>query len=117
MQKFAQAALLAGLTALGSSASAFDNGQYDHVPADIRAWFKSVMSPNGIPCCDISDGHRTKYQMREGHYWVPVEEEWTEVPPHTVVRNAGNPIGEAVVWYYRRDGAVVIRCFVPASEV
>ena len=35
MQKFAQAALLAGLMALGGTASAFDNGQYDHVPADI----------------------------------------------------------------------------------
>ena len=55
--------------------------------------------------------------MRDGHYWVPVEEQWTEVPEHTVIRNTGNPIGEAVVWYYRRDGAVVIRCFVPASEV
>ena len=117
MRRLAPLVLLACLSVLAGTALAVDKGQFGHVPPDIRAWFKSVMSPNGIPCCDISDGHRTKYQMREGHYWVPVEEEWTEVPPHTVVRNAGNPIGEAVVWYYRRDGAVVIRCFVPASEV
>jgi hypothetical protein len=117
MRRLTSVTLLVAFMGVTSAVQAVDRGQYKDVPDDVRAWFKSVMSPSGIPCCDISDGHRTKYEMREGHYWVPVEEEWTEVPEHTVIRNAGNPIGEAVVWYYRRDGAVVIRCFVPASEV
>jgi hypothetical protein len=47
------------MIAFMGAAYAFDNGQYENVPADIRAWFKGVMSPNGVPCCDISDGHRT----------------------------------------------------------
>jgi hypothetical protein len=49
MRGFARVALLACMSALTSAALAFDNGQYDNVPADIRAWFKSVMALNGVP--------------------------------------------------------------------
>src|SRR6266481_5255780 len=63
MRGFAQVALLACMSVLTSAALAFDNGQYENVPADIRAWFKSVTAPNGVPCCDISDGHRTDYDV------------------------------------------------------
>jgi hypothetical protein len=42
---------------------AIDRGQFEDVPNDIRAWFKGVRSPTGIPCCDISDGHRTIYDV------------------------------------------------------
>jgi hypothetical protein len=117
MQKFAQAAFLASLMALGSTASAFDNGQYENVPADIRAWFKSVMAPNGVPCCDISDGHRTEYDVRNGAYWVPIEGNWMMVPERAVIRDRGNPVGEAVVWYVHHRGSVIISCFVPADAV
>ena len=117
MQRFAYAALLAGLTAFGGPASAIDNGQYDHVPPDIRAWFKSVIAPNGVPCCDISDGHRTNYDVREGAYWVPIEGTWMEVPARAVIRDHGNPVGEAVVWYVHHRGSIVISCFVPADAV
>jgi len=66
MRRFAQIVLLACLSALASGALAFDNGQYDNVPPDIRTWFKGVIAPNGVPCCDISDGHRHEYDVREG---------------------------------------------------
>ncbi|MGY4497359.1 hypothetical protein ACVWYH_001286 [Bradyrhizobium sp. GM24.11] len=58
-------ALCVWLAAMTSAAFAFDNGQYDNVPPDIRAWFKSVIAPNGVPCCDISDGHRTDYDVSQ----------------------------------------------------
>jgi hypothetical protein len=45
MRRFAQITLLACASALGSAALAFDNGQYDNVPPDIRAWFKGVVAP------------------------------------------------------------------------
>src|SRR5512138_2871960 len=117
MKKFAQAALLSCLTAFAGAASAFDNGQYDHVPADIRAWFKSVIAPNGVPCCDESDGHRTSYDVRAGAYWVPIEGQWMQVPERAVIRDQGNPIGEAVVWYVHYRGSIIISCFVPADAV
>lgn len=90
-----------------------------------RSWFKSVRSPHGVPCCDISDGHRTDYEPRnDGLYWIPdpihldLPRQWISVPPEAVVYNAGNPIGEAVVWYVQQGpDSVYIRCFVPGGGV
>ena len=39
MRRFAPIALLAACCACAGTALAFDNGQYENVPADIRAWF------------------------------------------------------------------------------
>lgn len=117
MRRFAQVALLSSLTLLAGAAWAFDNGQYDHVPPDIRAWFKSVIAPNGVPCCDISDGHRTEYDVRKGAYWVPIEGQWMEVPERAIIRDRGNPVGQAVVWYVHHRGSIIISCFVPADAV
>jgi hypothetical protein len=117
MRRFAQIGLLACSSALAGAALAFDNGQYENVPADIRAWFKSVVAPSGVPCCDISDGHRTEYDFRDGAYWVPIEGQWWAVPERAIVRDRGNPVGEAVVWYVHHRGAVEISCFVPADAV
>ena len=40
-----------------------------------------------------------------------------QVPEGAVIRNQGNPVGEAVVWYVNRRGSIEINCFVPADEV
>jgi hypothetical protein len=32
-----------------------------------------------------------------------------------VIRDRGNPVGEAVVWYVRHRGEIIISCFVPAD--
>jgi hypothetical protein len=117
MRRIALVALLAGMTALTGAALAFDNGQYGNVSSDIRAWFKGVMAPNGVPCCDISDGHRTDYDVRNGAYWVPIEGEWMAVPERAIIRDRGNPVGQAVVWYVRHRGSIIISCFVPADAV
>ena len=66
-------------------------------------------------CCDIADGHRTIYDVRAGAYWVPIDGVWWAVPDDAVVRDAGNPLGEAVVWYVSVRGNITIRCFVPAD--
>ena len=108
---------IAALSSLPFAAAAFDNGQYTEVPDNIRSWFKSVRSPHGVPCCDISDGHRTEYDFRAGAYWVPIEGQWMQVPAHAVIRDRGNPVGEAVVWYVHHRGSIVISCFVPADAV
>ncbi len=117
MRRFAPIALLAACCACAGTALAFDNGQYENVPAELRAWFKGVMAPNGVPCCDISDGHTTEYDFHAGAYWVPIEGQWMEVPSHAVIRDRGNPVGQAVVWYVHHRGSIVISCFVPADAV
>jgi hypothetical protein len=100
---------------LSTAVLAHDNGQFGNVPPEIRAWFKSVKSHAGVPCCDIADGHRTDYDMRESKYWVPINGEWMMVPPEAVVEDSGNPTGDAVVWYSESNGSVYIRCFVPGG--
>jgi hypothetical protein len=117
MRKLVQTLLLALTTVLAGAALAFDNGQYNDVSPEIRTWFRNILAPNGVPCCDISDGHLTEYDVRNGAYWVPIEGEWMLVPERAVIRNGGNPVGRAVVWYVHHRGAIIISCFVPADAV
>ena len=116
--------MLISICVLSLPVRAFDNGQYADVPNDIRSWFKGVLSPRGVPCCDIADGHRTTWKGDEaGRYWVPINGEWVQVPEEAVVYNAGNPVGDAVVWYtsFPNDinylNSIFIRCFVPGNGV
>jgi hypothetical protein len=117
--------LLVMLIMLGIHAAfGADNGQIPpNVPDNVRAWFKAVKSPSGVPCCDIADGHRTDYEIRGDGYWVPLGGEMRHVPPEAVIKNAGNPVGEAIVWYRDYGEAVndpdrwYIRCFVPGGGV
>ncbi len=37
------------------------------------------------------------------------------MPDRAVIKDAGNPVGDAVVWYVRHRGAIIISCFVPGS--
>jgi hypothetical protein len=109
-------ALLVPMIFIAATAQAVDRGQFENVPEDVRRWFKGVTSQTGVPCCDISDGHRTDYEVRAGDYWVPINGVWWRVPDKAIVRNAGNPLGEAVVWYVAVRGSIEIRCFVPADS-
>lgn len=117
--------LIALALVLATPVLAVDNGQFGDVPDNIRSWFKSVRSHNGVPCCDISDGHRTTWRgTSTGGYEVPIGEEpdgsphWVPVPPEAIIYDAGNPTGEAVVWYVRQGaGTYYIRCFVPGGGV
>jgi hypothetical protein len=118
MRIIMRALCIASLFSLPPAALAFDNGQYNDVPDNVRSWFKNVRSPHGVPCCDIADGHRTAYDIRSDGYWVPIEGEWRQVPAEAIVHNAGNPVGEAVVWYVRQgESTYYIRCFVPGGGV
>jgi hypothetical protein len=116
MGLFSRHALLAPVFFLTVTAHAVDRGQYENIPDDIRNWFRGVTTQNGVPCCDISDGHRTDYEVRAGAYWVPINGVWWRVPDQAIIRNAGNPVGEAVVWYVSLRGSIEIRCFVPADS-
>ena len=89
-------------------------------------WFKSVRSKQGIPCCNISDGHPTEMKRKvssEGvnEYWIPNPLQptgaWLLVPEPALTIPPNNPIGVAVVWYVQNGvDSIQIRCFVPESE-
>lgn len=111
----ARVAVTVPLILFAASAFAVDRGQFGDVPEHIRKWFKDARSPEGVPCCDVSDGHRTDYEVRGGVYWVPIDGVWREVPDKAVIRTGGNPTGGAVVWYLTHQGNLLITCFVPAD--
>lgn len=94
-----------------------DGTRFENVPPQIRNWFRSIQSPQGVPCCDIADGHRTAWKADEdGTYWALIDSEYVKVPKETVILGAHNPTGESIVWYTKYpDGQVFIRCFVPAD--
>ena len=75
---------------ISTAAAAFDNGQWNDVPDHVRSWFKSVLSPSGVHCCDIADGHRTDWEIRPAGYFIPnpmdPTGEWIPVPPGAVVQ-------------------------------
>ena len=77
--------VIGALISVSGTALAVDRGQFENVPDDIRAWFKGVRSPAGVPCCDISDGHRTEYDVRAGAYWVPINGLWWRVPEKAII--------------------------------
>lgn len=113
------------ISALISTAAAFDNGQWNDVPDHVRSWFKSLRSPAGVSCCDVADGHRTDWEIRAAGYFIPhpmdPAGEWIQVPPEAVIHNAGNPVGEAIVWWNEvvtdddDQTGIFIRCFVPGD--
>jgi len=83
-----------------------------------RAWFKGVRSPAGVLCCDISDGHRTEYDVRAGAYWVPIN--WLVVAgaaKKAIIRNAGNRLAKPSSGMPVFAAVSKIRCFVRAMRV
>ncbi len=91
-----------------------------------KDWFRGVKAPSGVPCCNMADGHPTLEDWRgQNEYWVPnplhvqnqFTSEWIQVPSEAVIHDAGNPTGEAIVWYVIQGEGVFIRCFIPGGGV
>lgn len=91
----------------------------------VRGWFRGVRAPNGVPCCNMADGHPTDYEPRaDNKFWIPdpihldLPRQWIPVPSEAVVHDAENPIGQAIVWWVQQGpDEVYIRCFVPGGGV
>jgi hypothetical protein len=120
-------------------ASARDYG-YNN-PPEIRHWFKSLERPDmpgtrgNRSCCDVSDCHRTEFTLKDGHYRArlgrlisgsspPAWEltEWVDIPDDRVIKDKGNPVGEAVICHGEAtiNGDPTVRvphiyCFVPGN--
>jgi hypothetical protein len=93
---------------LTTAAFARDDGRYANNP--LKPWFDSLRSSKGY-CCSEADGRETEYDIREKHYWVPVNGVWTEVPDDAVITKP-NKLGRPMVWLDPRQN---IRCFIPGS--
>jgi hypothetical protein len=113
MKWYVTAATL-GLVISAASALGRDYGYRN--PPEISQWFKSLERPDmpgprgNRSCCDVSDCHRTEFSLKDGHYRArlgrlrsnsapPAWEltEWVDVPDDRVIKDRGNPVGEAVI--------------------
>jgi hypothetical protein len=138
MKRYVTLATIVLQVSMGS-ALARDYGY--HNPPEIRDWFKGLQRPD-LPgprgnrsCCDVSDCHRTEATLKDGHYSArlgriinyttpPVWEltEWVDVPDDRVIKDQGNPIGEAVICHGETTSDTDdvhhiphVYCFVPGD--
>ena len=117
MRRLAQFVLIACLSALGQRGARRRQGPVRPCAAGYPRLVQGRDRAERRALLRESDGHRTSYDVRAGAYWVPIEGQWMQVPERAVIRNQGNPIGEAVVWYVHHRGSIIISCFVPADAV
>jgi hypothetical protein len=88
------------------------DGRYADSPN--HEWVKSLHSPAGLWCCDISDGRAlvdADWRSHDGHYQVKLNGEWLDVPDSAVIGEP-NRLGQAIVWFGYRDGVAVVNCFL-----
>ena len=95
-----------------------DDGRY--AQSLLKSWFDSLRSSKGY-CCSDADGRETQYDIRDGHYWLPLSgdgKEWTQVPDEAVITEP-NKMGRPMVWlgYVGCKDANCIRCFIPGSGI
>ena len=104
---------------------------YPHDPKrpELNAWFKSLKSKIGEPCCDTGDGEHAEaeWDMARRGYRVLLKNpqapneagQWFDVPYSAVIERP-NIGGIAMVWWspvYDMDGTMTPkwRCFIPGA--
>jgi hypothetical protein len=122
------AALMLGLSAIACLGT---GTAYPHDPErpELNAWFKSLKSKLGEPCCDTGDGEHAEVQWdmaRRGYKVLltnpqkPTEPgQWFDVP-YSALIDRPNLSGIAMVWWspsYDMDGTMTPkwRCFIPGA--
>ena len=101
---------------LSLAASARDAGQWNGVDPETRRWFDSLQSKKGY-CCSVADGQEVvDYEIKDGHYWAPLDGKWRQVPDEAVIHEP-NKVGRAIEWLIQGKGGLEWRCFLPAGGV
>lgn len=91
------------------------DGRYTQSPN--HEWVKSLHSPAGSWCCDISDGHAlvdADWRTEGGRYQVKVSDVWVTVPDDAVITEP-NRIGQTIVWFMFSGGKPFVTCFLPGA--
>jgi hypothetical protein len=94
------------------------DGRYASQNPELHQWFEGLKSGKG-PCCSDADGSAISdadWEVRAGHYWVYIDNEWRPVPDEAVITEP-NKIGRTMVWPVRGYLGVSIRCFMPGSMI
>jgi hypothetical protein len=93
----------------------------------LQPWFESLRNNAGMSCCARADGYPVddgEWDMKDNHYRVFLNGEWTVVPDDNVILSP-NKFGKAIVWLTMQGeldtdrpalGARIL-CFMPGSGV
>jgi hypothetical protein len=109
------AAVIAGALAWSYAYPKDLDGKYGQLPG--HDWVKSLHSPAGAWCCDISDGRAlvdADWRSKDGHYQVKLREQWLDVPDDAVIGEP-NRLGQTIVWLIYRNGEPAVNCFLPGA--
>jgi hypothetical protein len=108
-------AILVFLYSVDLSHGADADGRYTQ--SQHHDWVRSLHSPAGSWCCDISDGHAlvdADWRSSGDRYQVKVSDDWVDVPKDAVIAEP-NRLGQTIVWFINRDGKPVVTCFLPGA--
>jgi hypothetical protein len=89
---------------------------HDSSRPDLNNWFDRLASGKGL-CCSFADGLAVAdpdWESKNGHYRVRLGNEWIDVPDDAVITEP-NRAGRTMVWPWRFDDQISIRCFMPGS--
>ena len=84
----------------------------DYPPSPLRDWYKSLKSPQGVPCCDISDCKPVEARTAGNDWEVAISGRWVRVPPEKVLKAKENPTGQAVACYIEHEAEAYFYCVV-----
>ena len=86
---------IAGIVALSFARAEDEAAAHD---PDRGAWFKSLKTPQGGSCCDLSDCRQTQAKQNADGSWVAiVNGKWRDIPPEKVLASPLSIDGEAYV--------------------
>jgi len=108
--------MIVAVILISSSALARDRGQFANSTPEMKQWFNDLHSGKG-PCCSDADGtalSNVDWETHEGKYRVRIDGVWIDVPNDAVLEQP-NRAGVTMVWPFRNDGLIMIRCFIPGS--
>jgi hypothetical protein len=113
---FVAAAFVVAASFCVPDACSSKDGAWGHDEAT-SAWFKSLRSPNGIPCCDYVDGVRLEdpewRENDDGSFDVLARGKWNHVDAEHIVK-ATNRVGYAILWW--PNGMDHPSCFLPGAR-
>ena len=98
----------------------FTSSVFAHSPdrPGLSDWYSGLRTRMG-PCCDGPGKDAVHlesddWDSKDGHYRVRLGGKWIDVPDDAVLKEP-NKDGRTLVWPWRLNGEIAIRCFIPGS--
>jgi hypothetical protein len=78
---------------------------------DLSAWYRSLQTPSGASCCNMTDCSPVEAEIRGDHWEAKIDGEWRMVPPEVILKRE-NMDGRPIACVFRGE----LRCFILPSS-